>query len=231
MGVVTLSSRVDVTVVEIAAVNPHWASSLLTQSEFERMTRYRFTADRQRFAAARASLRVTLSALLPPSETPLDIELDGDDRPFAASLRDRGLDFNVSHTTDLAVIAVSTGRVGVDVERFDRRVAFDEVMDGWFTPAERACVRAGCAGAVGASFFRHWTAKEAYLKALGCGVRKLRDVEMRCADRGAVRWKGSRDDARQLHLRMPTPEHWLAVVADAPSDVTFCRFDPTTASI
>ena len=76
-----------------------------------------------------------------------------------------GICFNISHSGDVAVCAVSHADVGADVEeikRFDARVA-----GRCFTAAEQAWL-AGQADTARA-FYRLWTRKESYMKCVGAG--------------------------------------------------------------
>jgi 4'-phosphopantetheinyl transferase len=78
--------------------------------------------------------------------------------------------FNLSHSGDLALLAVTSGReVGVDVEK----MRFDLPVDGlarFFTDAERERLLALSPGEKESTFFRWWTRKEAVLKAEGSGL-------------------------------------------------------------
>ncbi len=89
-------------------------------------------------------------------------------RPF---VRNAGLDFNVSHSEDLALIAVLPGRgsVGVDLERiahisdllgFARTVCTSRELGQLLRRREQQLE----------SFYRLWTCKEAYLKGIGSGL-------------------------------------------------------------
>jgi phosphopantetheinyl transferase len=102
-------------------------------------------------------------------------------RPEVAGAGD--LSFSLSHSESLAMVAVVAGaRVGVDVEierprsRLDAlaaRVLSAEEHAEWLDAEPPARVRA---------FLRLWTAKEAYLKAIGAGITlPLRDVPRRPA--------------------------------------------------
>jgi 4'-phosphopantetheinyl transferase len=79
--------------------------------------------------------------------------------------------FNLSHSGDLALVAVTRRReIGVDVERLRRESDLLDVAEHYFAPRERATLRSlpekdRCLG-----FFRCWTRKEAYLKARGDGL-------------------------------------------------------------
>ena len=80
------------------------------------------------------------------------------------------LEFSVSHSGDLVAIAVAEGRaVGIDVERV-RDVEEERVADRLFAPAEAEALRSLPAAERTSEFFRLWTRKEAYVKALGTGI-------------------------------------------------------------
>lgn len=98
-------------------------------------------------------------------------------KPFL--IEPRGVHFNISHSGDYTVIAVSDGGVGCDIQRVkpvDPRVA-----ERFFTEGERRII--GCGDEI---FCRIWAVKESYLKALGTGLnRQLSSFEVRLTESGA----------------------------------------------
>ncbi len=81
------------------------------------------------------------------------------------------LRFNASHSRDLALCAVACGReVGVDVERVRAGLDGVDIARRFFPPAEAAEVERHPD-----AFFRYWTRREAYIKALGRGLRGIRE--------------------------------------------------------
>lgn len=74
--------------------------------------------------------------------------------------------FNLSHAGDYAVLAVSDGEIGVDIER-ERRANTAGLAKRFYHPAEQADI-AGAPDPV-ARFFTIWSLKESYVKALGRG--------------------------------------------------------------
>ena len=147
-----------------------------------------------RFAAARALLRATLGAEagVAPSELRLGADPRGKLVPAGAAT---GWRCNVSHTDDLAAVAVARGvEVGIDVERVGGR---RRVLPSVLAPEEAASVAA--AGGSGplraegaeedaangrlAAFLRAWTRKEAFLKGVGCGL-SVEPALVAVADRG-----------------------------------------------
>ncbi|MCE3294305.1 MAG: cereulide biosynthesis operon crsT, crsX, grsA and grsB s [Crocinitomicaceae bacterium] len=74
--------------------------------------------------------------------------------------------FNLSHSGDYVVLAISENEVGVDIE-FMGEVAYDE-LSKFFTPAEQELIRSSVHPRY--EFYRIWTAKEALLKCTGKGL-------------------------------------------------------------
>jgi phosphopantetheinyl transferase len=96
--------------------------------------------------------------------------LAGDDRPS----------FSLSHSGEVAVVALAPDRVGADVEVVRERRYVDRVARRMFTADEFAHWSALRGPDRLVAFLRAWTAKEAYLKMLGVGLtRALRDVPTR----------------------------------------------------
>jgi len=89
-----------------------------------------------------------------------------------------GFSFSVSHSGALLAVAVVHGaQVGVDVEEVRPRRHLDRLAARVLTPAEHARWEALPAEARLDAFLRHWTEREAYLKAIGLGLRgPLRDA-------------------------------------------------------
>ena len=107
-------------------------------------------------------------------------------RPQLAALR--GLDFNVSHTQGIALIAIADAlppgaRIGVDVERADRTVNADGLARKFLAGRERAALAPLDANARRLRFLRLWTCKEAMSKATGDALSApFRDIEIALDD-------------------------------------------------
>jgi 4'-phosphopantetheinyl transferase len=100
-------------------------------------------------------------------------------RPALADDGDGAPSFSLSHSGDVAVVAIAPERVGVDVEVVRPRRYLDRVARRVLTDGELAQWGALREPQQLAMFLRAWTAKEAYLKMLGVGLtRSLRDVPM-----------------------------------------------------
>jgi len=100
------------------------------------------------------------------SEPEIEVGLHG--RP---ALRSGELQFNLSHSQGLAAVAVSAVHaVGVDVERPRPRLDPLRFAERFLAPAEAAALTALPAAERPEALVQLWTAKEAYLKALGTGL-------------------------------------------------------------
>jgi 4'-phosphopantetheinyl transferase len=141
----------------------------LSPDELARAERFVFRRDRERFVAARGTLRAVLAnyAGIPPGALVFDYSAFG--KPV---LRGGGtLRFNLSHAGEIAVIGIVHGReIGVDVEAIRPAFAGEEIAARFFSPAEVAALRALPPEQQAIGFFNCWTRKEAYIKALGEGL-------------------------------------------------------------
>lgn len=146
--------------------------SVLSDDERERAARFAVDPPRRRFAKSRAALRSILGRYLVTAPQDIALEYDGGGKPgLAGGLQASNLQFNLAHSGELALLAVTTGcAVGVDVE-FQRAVRErDEIARRYFAAAELDAVLAHDESQRAAAFFRCWTRKEAVLKAIGTGL-------------------------------------------------------------
>ena len=112
----------------------------LTADELGRVARFRFQEVRNRFIAARGLLRTILGRYLGLEPGVLRFSYGPFGRPTLAApfgLSDhRGRDFNLSHSGDLVLFALTQGRkVGVDLERIDPNVEWEPMAERFFSTA------------------------------------------------------------------------------------------------
>ncbi len=85
--------------------------------------------------------------------------------------------YNISHTEGLVACGLGGSSLGIDVERI--RPFPDSVAERVFSSAENHCMRALPEEEQNSYFFRMWTLKESYVKALGCGITvSLADISV-----------------------------------------------------
>lgn len=123
-----------------------------------------------RRAGARRALGAILAEYLGGAEVELRVGEDGKPRLAVASER---LSFNLSHSGDLALIAIAPGgvEVGVDLERLRPRRDLVRLAERWLSPADAAAVADAPAGPEReAAFYAAWTRHEARVKCVGSGL-------------------------------------------------------------
>jgi 4'-phosphopantetheinyl transferase len=149
--------------------------ALLSVEEKERERRLRFPKDRKRFVVTRALVRTVLSRYVPVAPEDWSFAANAYGRPVIAGLplgEASPVDFNVTHTDGLIVMAVAASRcsVGVDAESLSARRAPVEIASRFFAPAESAALGLMPATQQTSLFFQLWTLKESYVKACGRGL-------------------------------------------------------------
>lgn len=145
-----------------------WAWSVLAVDEITRAQRFHFDHDRTRYVRGRGFLRRILGEVCGQDPTDLLFGVESQGKPFLYNSR---VAFNLSHSRDLAVLALSqAGPIGIDVEFIDKQVNLAELMQSCLTPAEREVVAALPPADHVRRFFAFWTAKEARMKLTGEGM-------------------------------------------------------------
>jgi 4'-phosphopantetheinyl transferase len=154
---------------------------LLSASERERAARFVFEVHRRRFVAARAGLRRVLGFCLDRDPAGLVFDYTDRGRPGLRLASHPDLDFNLAHSGDLALLAFSSRRVGVDVERLRDMPNALAIARRFFSPREVAALTRLAEDARRDGFFNAWTRKEALMKAAGTGLAALEGTEVSLA--------------------------------------------------
>jgi 4'-phosphopantetheinyl transferase len=144
----------------------------LSPDEQQRMHRFRLERDRTRFLVGRGLLRMLLGRYLDMAPDQLHFGYTPYGKPhLMAGVGQLPLQFNVSHSGELLLIAVAAGRsLGIDVEQIRADIEVEQMAAHFFSPNEqRALAKLSGAAQIDA-FFACWTRKEAYIKARGEGL-------------------------------------------------------------
>jgi 4'-phosphopantetheinyl transferase len=166
----------DATLVALRADPADWL--LLTADERQRADRYALDRIRTQFVAVRAALRRRLGERLglDPIDVPIAVRPDG--KPIVVG---HSVFFNVAHSGDHGLIAVSDHDVGVDLERIRDVPNAADLLHRFFAPNETRQYESLPADLKAAGFFRGWTCKEAVLKGDGRAMRIVDRCEV-CFD-------------------------------------------------
>jgi 4'-phosphopantetheinyl transferase len=146
--------------------------SVLSSDELSRAKRFHFEKDRLNFVRCRCALRSLLSRYLGTAARDLCFEYQRGGKPeLAAQQNPRHLQFSVSHSSGMALIAVSAGhRIGVDIERVCADVDIIGLAERFLSTRECAGLRVLPDRLREEAFFACWTRKESFLKAIGDGL-------------------------------------------------------------
>lgn len=211
----------------------------LSADEQQRADRFRSGQLRNRFIAGRATLRAILARYLAASPAAIAFQYNARGKPSLAPPWDRrGLGFNLSHAKGLALVAVAGGReVGVDVE-FGPIRHLAGMVARWFSAEEQRQWQALPAADQPAGFFRAWTCKEAWLKALGAGLSlPLEQVSVAVAPDEPPRLLSTGGDPReagQWRLKcLPPAAGYVAAVAvrGPPPRLSTWRWEPRPGTV
>lgn len=151
--------------------------------------RFRYASDAQRFLAGRTFLRATLSRYVGTRADELRFGYSELGKPMLLGVgRTARLRFNLSHSGRWAVLGVAVSEIGVDIEVIRPVPEIEDIAHALFTAREADAVL-GVTGAERLSrFYKCWTRKEAFLKAVGVGLHTaLKSFEVAVAPTEAVR--------------------------------------------
>ena len=142
--------------------------SNLSVDERERAARFHFPADRDSFIIAHGCLRDILSRYLNSQPSELTFSVNQYGKP---TLNNQKLEFNLSHSGDFALVAITLERkVGVDIERIRSDMELESIASRYFSQREVSELLALTYEQRVLGFFNCWTRKEAYIKAQGLGL-------------------------------------------------------------
>ena len=180
----------------------------LSSDEAARGRQYRSRDAAERYVVTRSLVRIVLSERLGIPGREIRVNRTDTGKPVVAG----GIHFNVSHSADLILLALSDERpVGVDVERKRDVVRVNALIARWLTDAERnelaQLTKRGASSSD--AFLRVWSLKEARLKALGVGISGAAGAALHAVD---VR---SLDDLLESLPGRPDEHHYVGAIAFA----------------
>ena len=202
--------------------------AMLSEEEQKRADRFCFEHDRSRFIVGRGMLRSLLAMYLQVAPEGIEFRYSAKGKPMLANV-EQGLQFNLAHSGGLALYAIASEPVGIDLEQIRPVSDAEQLAKRFFTPAEAEAIATLPLAQKQAAFLNAWTRKEAYLKATGDGLAGLDEVEVSLIPgmpAKLVAIQGNSELAshwfiRELH---PHPDY-VAAVAIAGQDWQVCYFN------
>jgi 4'-phosphopantetheinyl transferase len=144
----------------------------LEHDELYRADRFHFEKDRRAFVVSRGFLREIIGQYTNAKPELLRFSYG----PYGKPALDGRLRFNMSHSHDLALIALTEDHeLGVDVEYMRADFATADIARRFFSPLEVEVFNSLADEDQVAAFYRCWTRKEAFIKATGKGLSQALD--------------------------------------------------------
>ena len=135
-------------------------------------------------------------------------------KPYLAG--DTGIHFNLSHSGEKVICALSDHPVGADVQQVEPEPRL-RLARRFFLPGEVDYIRSHPdRTAQAAAFFRLWALKESVLKFTGQGLHLLTEFEFQLDDRPVLR-RGRLSDRLQF-WEDASPDYQIALCSDRPFD-------------
>src|SRR6056297_1757201 len=145
----------------------------LAAEERQRADQFRHASSRNQHVIGRGMARRLLSGETWATDA-ICFELEAHGKPFVSEPQHARRPFNVAHTQGLVLCAIAEAGdvlLGVDVERLQRRTDPALAQRYFSKPEIEFLNRQSSERARRESFLRIWTLKEAFIKALGTGLR------------------------------------------------------------
>jgi 4'-phosphopantetheinyl transferase len=148
---------------------------LLAPDERSRAAQFRVSRPRESFILTRAALRHLIGQYL--GQRPSSVSLQNGPHGKPTLSHNSELQFNVTHSGEMAAIALTQGcDIGIDIEQIRLFPDLEQVATRSFCYEEAAEINSLPAGERERAFFACWTRKEAYIKAIGVGLSRPLDT-------------------------------------------------------
>ncbi len=175
--------------------------SWLDQDELTRFQRFSAPGQARRYLLSRCAMRQILSTYLSINPQDLNLSIQRGGKPVIAS-PDCDLQFNLSHTGDIGLLAVARRMaVGVDIEKIRPISHKHGIARRVFDPDEVSSIMETARQKQDGHFFQLWTCMEARQK---------------CKGQGVFGNKVSKESVG-MHEFTPSPGYCAAVAWDNPS--------------
>lgn len=141
----------------------------ITPDEAERAARFRLDEARNTYIVTRGVLRHLLGCYLAVDPMKVRFAYTPKGKPLLES--SSGLHFNVTHSNEMAAIAITAGcPIGIDMEAVRSLPHWERIAKRFFRADEVTEIMSASPGERESCFFRCWVRKEAYIKATGQGL-------------------------------------------------------------
>ncbi len=163
-------------------------AALLSTDEQQRAAKFVFEKDRRKFIIGRGRLRQILGNYLGLPPENISFEYGAHGKPTLADVAS-GLKFNLSHSHELAALAVSIHEVGIDIEWCRPMDNMKSVAEKVYNDSELSLLFDSSPDKRIELFYKFWTCKEAFIKLTGEGFsRDPQTIQLPTAEICSADW-------------------------------------------
>lgn len=184
---------------------------ILSDLEMAKASRFIKKDDAERFIASKHSLRFILSKFISAAPAAIQFQQFGNKKPIV-----NGIEFNMTHSKNLILIAVGPSSIGIDIEYVNSNFDYGILVHNCFSPEEQRYINSQL------TFYRSWTRKEALLKATGEGITNQMQ-EITCMDKQTSRL-GKEYEIKTFHMEEQQYVFSIAATALVDKDLNFWSF-------
>ncbi len=149
------------------------ATRILSNHEWARAEAFRFDQHRRAFIVTRVLARAILAGYVGQPPQDLQFTYNAHRKPALLPIPQLGrrIEFNLSHSANVLLIAVNVGSwIGIDIEHVDQLHYLHGLAHEYLTEGEYSSLLEDSSINLGIALLRYWVYKEAFLKAVGCGL-------------------------------------------------------------
>jgi len=139
----------------------------LTEEENARFFKFKNTKDSLLYLTGRYFIKKIISEKIKTPIEKIIIKTTKFGRPILSKPKIKNFNFNISHSGDYVAVAISNKKIGVDIEKI--KPIEMEIVKNYFAPEELKFIQKNKKNQL-INFYKIWTLKESYIKAIGRGL-------------------------------------------------------------
>jgi 4'-phosphopantetheinyl transferase len=212
-------NKVHVWKIELGSLTPHFSPllALLSEDELKRQERIQIQTKKFQFVITRGILRTLLGLYTRTPAQAIQLSYDSFGKP--ALTPPSSLNFNLSHSGDLALLALTQGsELGVDIERVRAMKNIFGIAERVFTPTENDLLSSFTSSEAQLDFFfRCWARKESLMKAMGTGFAYAHSCSLEIFNSEGVAQSSWTENGQKwsLHELLPDSRYRAALAVAA----------------
>lgn len=175
--------------------------TVLSPDELTRAGKFKFARHRRSYTVSHGALRHILGSYQGVAPWRVKFTSGSHGKPALVTIPGQnGLRFNLSHSREKALVAVTRGReIGVDIEYVWREFDWKKLADCFFASGEVVSLWELSPELRQRAFFTCWARKEAYAKAIGDGLHiSLKDFKVSLVPGEPVKLLWHKSDPREV---------------------------------